>query len=579
MSSISYTKFISVFFFAASLFLTTYTVANAATLRLSPETGVYTAGQNFTVRVVVNTQGASINASDAKISFDPNDLSVVNVSRASSIFSLWTQEPTFSNVAGSVSYGGGAPSGYVGNAGTVMSITFRAKHAGTTNVVFSSGSVLAADGRGTNVISGMQTGSYTIGAAVATPPPEYIAPPNTPAAPNVKSSTHPDPNGWYKETTAELSWSIPDGVSALRTLLDNSPGTIPTVVYDPPINTKTIEDLEDGKSYFHIQFRNAEGWGRVAHYRLGVDTKNPTAFSISVAEDNNPGNPETKLHFDVKDETSGVSRYLVQLDGGEPVEYIDEEKSGFYTTPALEPGHHAIVVEAFDEAGNNIIGSFSFDVASFDAPVFTEYPSQISEEVIPVIRGATRPNAKVIITMTQVGRGADSNPQTHEIVSDPDGVFTLIPDGRLALGVYELRAVAVDEFGAQSERSETIRIAVQQPGYINIGNIAINVLSVLIPLVALIALLILVLWYGWHRAVLMRKRVRKEVTEAEQSLAHEFDDIVASLKEHVEGLKKNGRGKLTKTEASSVNALTRELNAAEKRVKKEIADIEKVIGK
>lgn len=566
---------------AISLQLLFVLPAFAATLNLSPPTGVYTAGQSFTVRVRVNTQGASVNASDAQIRFNTTELSVVSVSRVGSVFNLWTQEPTFSNSTGIISYGGGSPSEYVGNAGQVMSITFRPKHAGTTNVVFFSGSVLAADGKGTNVINGMNGGSYTIGAAVETPAPEYIAPPNTPSAPVVESSTHPDPTRWYRETTAVLLWNVPNDVTAVRTLLNNNPGTIPTIVYDSPISEKTINDLGDGESYFHIQFRNAEGWGRVTHYRLGVDTKDPTSFIISIADDNDPASPETKLRFDIEDETSGVSRYLVQLDGGDPVEYIDEEKSGFYTTSALPPGHHTIVVEAFDEAGNNIIDSFSFDVTSFEAPVWTEYPSQINEEVIPVIRGTTRPNARVTVTMTQVDRSgsSQSNPQVFELISDEEGVFTLIPDGRLLLGVYELQAVAVDEFGAQSEHSEIIRIAVQRPGYINIGTFAISILSVFIPLVALIALLVLVLWYFWHNFTLLRKRIRKEVTEAEQSLAHEFNDIVASLKKHVDGLKKAGRGRLTKTESASVHALTRELDIAEKRVKKEIVDIEKVIGK
>jgi len=49
----------------------------------------------------------------------------------------------------------------------------------------------------------------------------------------------------------------------MRTLLDESPSTIPTKVYETPIHGITLEDLPQGVSYFHIQFRNSDGWGMI----------------------------------------------------------------------------------------------------------------------------------------------------------------------------------------------------------------------------------------------------------------------------------------------------------------------------
>ena len=123
----------------------------AASLSLSPATGVYTTGQTFTTRVIVNTNNASVNAADGTIKFSPNELSVVSVSKGS-VFNLWTAEPSFSNSAGTISFSGGTPSGYKGGAGTVLNVTFRTKGAGTSKVNFTNGSVLAADGLGTNVL-------------------------------------------------------------------------------------------------------------------------------------------------------------------------------------------------------------------------------------------------------------------------------------------------------------------------------------------------------------------------------------------------------------------------------------------
>ena len=246
-------------------FLIGVSQAYAATLSLAPGTGVYNTGGTFTANVVINTEGAPVNAAEGQLTFNPLELNVVSVSRGASIFNLWTQEPTFSNAAGTISFGGGSPSGYTGAQGTVVSVIFKAVAAGNPKVQFAKGSVLAADGKGTNVLSSMNGGNYTVVAKAVEPAPEYIAPPNTPRAPQVKSTTHPDQEGWYSDTIAKLSWFVPSDITAVRTLLDDTPGTIPTVVYDEPISSKTIEDLPDGVSYFHIQFRNAEGWGKVTH--------------------------------------------------------------------------------------------------------------------------------------------------------------------------------------------------------------------------------------------------------------------------------------------------------------------------
>ena len=48
--------------FGIFFFLSTPYITDAATLSLSPATGVYTVGGTFSARIVVNTQNASINS-------------------------------------------------------------------------------------------------------------------------------------------------------------------------------------------------------------------------------------------------------------------------------------------------------------------------------------------------------------------------------------------------------------------------------------------------------------------------------------------------------------------------------------
>lgn len=570
------TKLFFVLVFSCLYFLLSYTFAWAATLSLSPSTGVYTAGQSFTASVIVNTQGAGINAADGAIKFNPAELSVVAISKGA-IFNLWTAEPSFSNSAGTISFSGGNPTGYSGSNGTILSITFRAKNAGTSKVNFTSGSVLAADGRGTNVLTSMGGGTYTIAAQDVAPEPEvieYVAPANTPARPEINSSTHPDPTKYYQEKYAKLSWVLPSDVTGVRTLLDSNSGSIPTKVYDSPIRDITLDELDEGVQYFHIQFRNADGWGRVAHYRLAVDTVKPSKFEIKLPENADLSNPEQTLLLIVEDDTSEVNRFLVQLDGGEPSEYIDESGSSTIKLPALEPGHHSVIIEAFDEAGNSLISTFSFGILAFDKPQFTDYPSEINEEVIPVIKGITRPNAKVEVTLNKIG----AEGSTYSINSDEAGTFTFIPEGTLSLGVYELSAVAIDQYGAKSEPSDTVRIAVQQPGYLQIGSMLVSVMSVIVPLVALVILLILVLWFFFLRLKSWRGGVRKESREALAILKKEFAQLQTTLDDQASTLKASRKtGKLTKAEETLVSTLRSHFSEAEKRVEKEITDVEDIV--
>ncbi len=549
--------------------------AQAATLSLSPGTGVYATGATFTVRVNVNSSGTSINAAEGTLSFNPSELAVTSVSRGSSIFSLWVAEPSFSNSAGTVSFSGGSPAGYTGSSGNIMTVTFRAKGSGATKVNFSSGSVLANDGSGTNVLTSMNGGTFTINAAAPTPEAEevvveYVAPANTPAAPKITSSTHTEANAWHTSKEAVLNWELPGGITAVRTLLDDRASSVPTKVYDTPIRTITLSDLDEGVSYFHVQFKNADGWGKVSHYRLAIDSEKPITINISKPEGFDINNPEQQLIVDVTDETSEVKRFKVQVDDGEAFEFIKENASSTIKLPSLGSGYHTVVIEAFDEAGNSIIGNYSFEVKSFEKPIFIEYPTEINEQVIPVIKGTTRGNATVEIKLEKIG----TEPTTYEVKSDGEGNFTFIPEGRFSTGVYELTARATDEYGAQSLDSDTIRIAVQEPGFIRIGSFLVSVLSVIIPLILLTVLTIVGGWYLVLYFRRFRKKIRVESIEALDILRREFGSLQTELR-HQESLMAESRKtkKLTKAESEMIEILDRALKTSQKNVEKEILDV------
>ena len=77
----------------------------------------------------------------------------------------------------------------------------------------------------------------------------------------------------------------------------------------------------------------------------------------------------------------------------------------------------------------------------------------------------------------------------------------------------------------------------------------------------------------------LRARLQKEVSEAERSLAGEFEMIINDLHEHVEALQTSKQGKTSRAEALLLSSISREIETAKGRVAKEIKDIERLLGK
>ena len=171
--------------------------AHAASLFLSPSSGTYKVGQTFSVGVYVGSADQAMNAVEGVISFPKDILEVTGVSKSGSILNLWVQEPAFSNAGGTANFEGIVYNpGFNGKSGKIVTVTFKTKAQGSASVNFNSGSVLANDGAGTNILTGMGRAVFTIGektteVSPTTPSPKPSSGP-VPAAPKVTSLTHPD---------------------------------------------------------------------------------------------------------------------------------------------------------------------------------------------------------------------------------------------------------------------------------------------------------------------------------------------------------------------------------------------------
>jgi hypothetical protein len=294
---------------------------------------------------------------------------VQSVSKDGSVFTLWTTEPAFDNTKGTVTFGGGATVPFTGKK-TVLSVTFKGLKEGKADVSFTDGDVIAADGKGTSVLSDKIPASFTIGAATAndtaaptdTPSPPSSAEVSLPPIPVITSPTHPDPTIWYKENTALFKWTVPRGVDNIRTLLDESPRSVPSISIPSTVTQKEFTDVSDGAKYFHIMFHNKTGWGTPAHWQVLIDKTPPEKFSIDIKGDT-PFPGETTLLFPVVDKASGIAYYEISMDGASStrLEIKDVPTSG-YQPSTLTPGEHTVKISAYDKVGNTTSAEATFTV-------------------------------------------------------------------------------------------------------------------------------------------------------------------------------------------------------------------------
>jgi hypothetical protein len=358
---------------AVGLFLFWVHFAWAADLSLSPSTGSYSAGQTFTVTLKVVPNGDSINAVESTLAFDPVILSVVSVSKTGSAFSLWTTEPTFSNAAGTVTFGGGSPTPFT-TTSNLVSITFRAVKEGAGTVSFKNSSILAADGRGTDVFKNATPGSFTVTAA-STPTPTPTTNPTTeepeaeeeerqaiiygdpPRAPEIGSQVFLDPEMWYNETDGLFTWTLPFDVNVVAVEITTDPENVPqdheAAIIEPPAEEFVISKdiVKDGVQYVSINFKNQVGWGAVTSRKLKIDTTPPEPFAISVQPGTTPDSFPL-LRFDAKDISSGVEKYELTVADKEPLIITPDEARLGYLLKELEDGTYTVKVVATDMAGN-----------------------------------------------------------------------------------------------------------------------------------------------------------------------------------------------------------------------------------
>ncbi len=333
--------------FLFSVCLAMPTFAGEASLYLSPASGTFYLGSTFDISIFLNTGGNDVNAVKVDLKFDPRKLQIASPTAGKSFISVWVSQPTYSNINGTAFFQGGIPSpGINTSSGLVSTITFRAVAPGETSVSFlDSSQVLLDDGRGTDILTSLGRGVYTI----IIPPPE---------GPKVFSSTHPDQNKWYKDNNPTFSWEKEEGITDFSYSIDNDFQGVPDNTPEGDHTSVSYSDLEDGFWYFHVKAKKGDIWGGTSDYLVQIDATSPADFTIvfePVLRSPNLTSREPILSFITTDALSGLNHYelkVINLNKEKTETGFFVEIASPYKLPRLELGEYQIVVRAYDLSGN-----------------------------------------------------------------------------------------------------------------------------------------------------------------------------------------------------------------------------------
>jgi hypothetical protein len=573
----AYAKKISSVIITAALSLCLAGTAHAASLSLSPSSSKVSVGNILSVQVLVGSLGQAINTAEGTIQFPSNLLEVLSISKSSSIFSLWVEDPKFSNDDGTIEWNGGLPTpGFVGEGGNIITITFRAKRAGNASVIFSDSTVLANDGLGTDVLSSQSGAQIAISTPVLVTPvtnPQEVVEAGAPAAPVIISSTNPDSTKWYNDPNPAFSWAIPSGVTAVRLQYNASPTATPSIVYSPAISSKVLSDIPDGIYYFHAQFKNSVGWGAIADFRFSIDTVPPLPFKITEVHPENTTDPRPALSFNTTDALSGMDHYDVKIgDGSFTTVSAAALGSGPYTPPIQSPGAKTVVVNAYDKAGNETTASANISIESIEPPTIDSYPSELQQGDLLRIQGHSYPNSTITVTV----KDSSGQENSDTTLTDAAGKFILTWSHELASGADTFVATVTNDIGATSLPSGPYTVAVNQSAIYRIIYLVLDYLSLFLIVILALAMIVGTIMYLYYKLARLRQKVRLAVPRTEDLMRHRFDQMEKDMTNHLDALEKiKDERQLTQEELAIRDTFREHLKAAEKEIDTELEGLKK----
>jgi hypothetical protein len=550
--------------FSLFFFLFAFSKAEAATLNIKPSQIEVSVGNIVNVQVSVDTSNKIINNAESVINFPKDLLEVVSLDNKSSIFSLWVENPSFSNNLGQITFNGGVPNpGFQGSNGKIVSIIFRAKKTGTASIVFSNSAVRENDGLGTDILINKNGSTITIVSGLKTTPTtedsDFV----------ITSPSHPDQNSWYNKSNVDVSWTLPKNATGVKTLLGAYSDSDPIVYYSTPITSKNITDLGDGTWYFHANYLANGVWSKTKHFKLQIDTVDPTDLIVEGIKDNTD---KVTLDLKASDSLSGIDHFTVVVNSEKPI-IVKSSANGEASidVPFYKAGEHKIIITAFDKAGNKTKTETTV-TTNFESELrIDSYPAKIRvNENIEVYGTTPSPYASIRVSL----KNSDNVIEVYKIKSDSYSKFYFKSQPVSSEGEYILWVDMLKENEEINFSSEKVKIIAEEPLLLQIGSYTIGLMKVLIPAAILLIIFLLTMLYGWHKFFSLYRKVKKERIEAEKISSESFEALRKDVSSHITKLKRAASNrKLTEEEIEFLEQLKEELENAESVIDKEIGDI------
>lgn len=496
--------------------------ADAAKLYFITEENGFGVSSEFYVDVKVDTAGADINAAEAKVLFPNSILELLSVGKDTSVFNFWLEGPNISNENGEVTFIGGTSKGVSGSALQIARLHFKAKGSGVAEITASDAVVTASDGKGTNVLSTIEETSIGIGVETISPAPvevsvkteepkpvvrKPVAAQNLPAEPKLTVPLYPDSSRWYNYLDETIVfWEIPDDVIKVATFLDQNPNggpQGPQNIEETLFTGKKFGVLQEGVWYIHVQFKNNIGWGKIAHYKVSLDTTPPLPFEV-VIDNEVSDNPVPVIAYETHDSLSGVAEYSIFIDGKGPTSMT---LSTMVLSPQT-PGKHTIIVRALDLAGNSTKDDLDFEILPLPLPFISFMTKSLAQGESIFVFGKTIPNGFVDVRLAnKVGQEVFSG----EGSSDESGNWDITIREPLARGTYSLTAVARDSRGAISYPTEAAELKIKAKTIVSVGLIDLDwfEISLIVLLLVISGVSLGILYYT---SVKRRRAAYKAVT-------------------------------------------------------------------
>ena len=158
--------------------------------------------------------------------------------------------------------------------------------------------------------------------------------------------------------------------------------------------------------------------------------------------------------------------------------------------------------------------------------------------------------------------------------SNEKGDFYLKWPDNLSKGVYELRARVIDGKGVRSDFSELKVVTVDSIPLIQIGMIIMNWVSALIIIILGLFTLFAVLWYSYIQFRRFRRKVKRTLAEAENTLKTNVQALRRDTEEfHTLLQKAEKKRDLTKEEQMILKKFKKRLDTTEKEIEKKLEAI------